>query len=158
MYAIACNGGIRKERNPLESIHLDDYKTTLLLSKLSNQLSLEFSRVSSFNFTKFELLFKLLDNRSHTQTNLQKIVKIDNAAITRHLKVLEDEEYIIRERNPLNNREMMVKITPKGRKATLQCKKKINEFNKKLFSNFNEEDIENLLVLLEKMKLNLEDI
>lgn len=142
----------------MESIHLDESKTTLLLSKLSNQLSLKFSRVSSFNFTKYELLFKLLDNRSHTQTNLQKIVKIDNAAITRHLKVLEDEEYIIRERNPLNNREMMVRITPKGKLATLQCRNKINEFNQKLFSDFNEEDIENLLVLLEKMKFNLEDI
>ncbi|WP_042196108.1 MarR family winged helix-turn-helix transcriptional regulator [Paenibacillus camerounensis] len=142
----------------MEKCYVSYLKTTFLLRMLNNQLNTKFERATNFNLSRYELLHYLLDGEKYTQTHLQKIMNIDNAAITRQLKALEAEGYVYRERNPSNNREMLVQVTDKGKTETLECQVSRNNFNNKLFDDFTEEDIEQLLLLLDKMKINLEEI
>ena len=125
---------------------------------LNNQLNTKFERAMNMNSSRYELLHYLLDGGLYTQTHLQKLVNIDRAAITRHLKSLEEEGYVTRERNPNNNRENFVQITKKGKQDTIQCQMDTNHFNNELFEDFTEEELKIFLGYLEKMKNRLEGI
>lgn len=125
---------------------------------LNNQLNTKFERAMNMNSSRYELLHYLLDGGLYTQTHLQKLVNIDRAAITRHLKALEEEGYVVREKNPINNRENFVQITKKGKEDTIQCQMDTNHFNNKLFEDFTEEELKTFLRYLEKMKNRLEGI
>lgn len=56
-----------------------------------------------------------------TQSVIQRQLKIDNAAVTRHLKSLETQGYVVRRRNPQNNREIVVSLTNGARQALAHC-------------------------------------
>lgn len=133
-------------------------KITFLMRVLNNQLNTKFERAMNMNSSRYELLHYLLDGGLYTQTHLQKLVNIDRAAITRHLKSLEEEGYVTRERNPNNNRENFVQITKKGKQDTIQCQMDTNHFNNELFEDFTEEELKIFLGYLEKMKNRLEGI
>ena len=45
------------------------------------------------------------------QIALQEKLQIDQAALTRHFKILESEGYVSRKRNPANQREILVELT-----------------------------------------------
>lgn len=133
-------------------------KITFLMRVLNNQLNTKFERAMNMNSSRYELLHYLLDGGLYTQTHLQKLVNIDRAAITRHLKALEEEGYVVREKNPINNRENFVQITKKGKEDTIQCQMDTNHFNNELFEDFTEEELKTFLRYLEKMKNRLEGI
>lgn len=133
-------------------------KITFLMRVLNNQLNTKFERTMNMNSSRYELLHYLLDGKSYTQTHLQKLVNIDRAAITRHVKALEEEGYVTRERNPLNNREIFVRITDKGKADTIQCQMDKNHFNNELFEDFTKDDLNNFLAYLEKMKNRLDGL
>ncbi|NQJ22071.1 MarR family transcriptional regulator [Streptococcus suis] len=88
------------------------------LSQLLYQVKLADETVTSLfekglgiSLTRYQLLTNLLDQAPCSQQDLQEKLRIDRAAITRHLKILEDKGYIQRERNPENQREMLVQPT-----------------------------------------------
>ncbi|MGQ7461258.1 MarR family winged helix-turn-helix transcriptional regulator [Streptococcus suis] len=88
------------------------------LSQLLYQVKLADEAVTSLfekglgiSLTRYQLLTNLLDQAPCSQQELQEKLHIDRAAITRHLKILEDKGYIKRERNPENQREMLVQLT-----------------------------------------------
>ncbi|HFU3800925.1 TPA: MarR family winged helix-turn-helix transcriptional regulator [Streptococcus suis] len=85
------------------------------LSQLLYQVKLADEAVTSLfekqlgiSLTRYQLLQHLLEDFPCSQQVLQEKLQIDRAAITRHLKILEDKGYIQRERNPENQREMLV--------------------------------------------------
>ncbi|HEM2810132.1 MarR family winged helix-turn-helix transcriptional regulator [Streptococcus suis] len=88
------------------------------LSQLLYQVKLADEAVTSLfekglgiSLTRYQILTNLLDQAPCSQQDLQEKLQIDRAAITRHLKILEDKGYIQRERNPENQREMLVQPT-----------------------------------------------
>lgn len=88
------------------------------LSQLLYQIKLADESVTSLfekglgiSLTRYQILTNLLDQAPCSQQELQEKLRIDRAAITRHLKFLEEKGYIQRERNPENLREMLVQPT-----------------------------------------------
>ncbi|HFI0213245.1 TPA: MarR family winged helix-turn-helix transcriptional regulator [Streptococcus suis] len=88
------------------------------LSRLLYQIKLAdeavtglFEKRLGISLTRYQLLQHLLEDYPCSQQTLQEKLQIDRAAITRHLKVLEENGYISRERNPENQREMLVQPT-----------------------------------------------
>ncbi|MOA01711.1 Transcriptional regulator SlyA [compost metagenome] len=93
-----------------------------------------------------------------SQQDLQKELKIDNAAITRHLQQLETKEMITRRKKETDNRVTLVKLTDYGRQ-------KINTFDeeKSRFVNTMLEDVQIderklLLDLLNRMQKSIQHI
>ncbi|HFU4054479.1 TPA: MarR family winged helix-turn-helix transcriptional regulator [Streptococcus suis] len=89
-----------------------------VLSRLLYQIKLAdeavtglFEKRLGISLTRYQLLQHLLEDYPCSQQTLQEKLQIDRAAITRHLKILEDKGYIQRERNPENQREMLVQPT-----------------------------------------------
>lgn len=58
--------------------------------------------------TRYQILLFLLEHSPCNQMAVQERLKIDQAALTRHFKILETEGLVERHRNPENQREVLV--------------------------------------------------
>lgn len=140
----------------MEQNYIGYVRTTFLLRVLNNQLNTKFKRATGLNLSRYELLHYLVNGEIYTQMHLQNILNVDAAAITRHLKALEEEGYITRTRNPKNNREMLVQATAEGIKGALEYQSSRDNLDNRLFEGFSEEELTVFIKSLEKLKLNLE--
>ncbi|MEJ1303917.1 MarR family transcriptional regulator [Lactiplantibacillus plantarum] len=80
-----------------------------------------FKTQTGFNLTRYVIMLALKKQGTLTQSVIQRQLKIDNAAVTRHLKSLETQGYVVRRRNPQNNREIVVSLTNGTRQALAHC-------------------------------------
>mgnify|MGYP001370456471 FL=1 len=78
-------------------------------------------------------------------------LKIDSGAVTRHLKILEEKQYVTRQRNPENNREVLVHLTEKAQQELQQCTAKQQMVTEIIPSTFTKDDCRQLKELLTKL-------
>ncbi|PYF07241.1 MarR family winged helix-turn-helix transcriptional regulator [Ureibacillus chungkukjangi] len=126
-----------------------------LLKTLSNQLGPKFERSTNLSLSRFELLYQLIQYSEISQSNLQKIVNIDHAAITRHLKQLESDGLVSRRRNPADNRETIVQLTEEGYKQIMSCQKDKLSFANQMFQQFSDVELQSLMVMLKRIQENI---
>ena len=65
-----------------------------------------FERQLGISLTRYQILCFLIDQSPCNQIAVQERLKIDQAALTRHFKILEKEGLVKRRRNPENQREL----------------------------------------------------
>ena len=92
----------------LYQLHLTDQTITQLFEK---QLGI--------SLTRYQILQFLLQKSPCNQIAVQKRLQIDQAALTRHFKILESEGYVSRKRNPVNQREVLVELTQEAKQQLL---------------------------------------
>ena len=92
----------------LYQLHLTDQTITQLFEK---QLGI--------SLTRYQILQFLLQKSPCTQIAVQEKLQIDQAALTRHFKILESEGYVSRKRNPVNQREVLVELTQAAKNQLL---------------------------------------
>ena len=92
----------------LYQLHLVDQTITQLFEK---QLGI--------SLTRYQILQFLLQKSPCNQIAVQEKLKIDQSALTRHFKILESEGYVSRNRNPLNQREVLVELTQEAKNQLL---------------------------------------
>lgn len=110
-----------------------------------------FEKKTGFSLTRYELLMFLNEHGECLQSQIQLEMKIDNAAISRHLKILEEKGYVIRKRNPENNREVFVLLSEKATKELTQCEKDHQKSNNSLCLSLSEKELIELTRLLDKL-------
>ena len=119
--------------------------------KLANQeMTTKFEEQTGFSITRYELMQVLRENAPCSQSLIQTALKIDSAAVTRHLKILEEKNYVTRERNKENNREVMVTITNSALQSLETCDAK-HKTEKKFDLGLTEQEEKILLELLTKL-------
>lgn len=126
-----------------------------LLKGLNDQISPKFERCTGISESRYELLYQLYKTDEINQSNLQKAVNIDGAAITRHLKQLETNGMVTRRRNPTDNRAIFVRLTEEGRKQIIGYKKEKTGFVNQMLHDFSAEELESLSDMLSRMKDNI---
>ena len=92
----------------LYQLHLVDQTITKLFEK---QLGI--------SLTRYQILQFLLQQSPCNQIAVQEKLQIDQAALTRHFKILESEGYVSRNRNPINQREVLVELTQEAKNQLL---------------------------------------
>ena len=70
-----------------------------------------FERQLGISLTRYQILCFLIDQSPCNQIAVQERLKIDQAALTRHFKILEKEGLVERHRNSENQREVLVEAT-----------------------------------------------
>ncbi|MDN4493455.1 MarR family winged helix-turn-helix transcriptional regulator [Ureibacillus aquaedulcis] len=126
-----------------------------LFKTLNNQLGPKFERNTNFSLSRFELLYQLVQYDEISQSRLQKIINIDHAAITRHLKQLEADELVSRRRNPTDNRETIVHLTDEGYKQIMNCQQDKSSFANQMFLQFSDEELQSLMDMLKRIQENI---
>ncbi|KUP24189.1 MarR family transcriptional regulator [Paenibacillus sp. DMB5] len=129
-----------------------------LLKKMSNELSPKFERCTGIGSSRYDLLYQLYIADEVTQSNLQKAIHIDSAAITRHLKQLEAEGMVTRRRNPEDQRVTFVRLTEECRSRIVNLNKERTEFVRQLLNGFSEQEMSLLTDMLTRLHHNLKDL
>ncbi|WP_414839119.1 MarR family winged helix-turn-helix transcriptional regulator [Carnobacterium sp. TMP28] len=120
--------------------------------KVSNQETTSFfEKETGFSLTRYEIMLFLKENGKCLQSQIQSELKIDRSAVTRHLKILEEKNYVTRERNEQNNREIFVCLTEKANSDLDCCEKKHNALQQPLNISLNTKEAEQLSYLLTKL-------
>lgn len=128
-----------------------------LLKGLTNQISPKFERCTGISASRYELLYQLYETEEINQSALQKAVNIDRAAITRHLKQLEENGMVTRRRNPTDNREILVRLTEEGHNQIVGYRKENIGFVQQMLHDFTSEELESLSCMLDRMQHNISD-
>lgn len=114
-----------------------------LLKQADLHITQLFETQMNISLTRYELLIQLERQDYVTQRTLQDKLKIDQAAITRHLKILEEKAYIIRERNTDNKREVIVHLSDLGKEVLHSCDTNKEKLSQSLFSGYTTEQLQN---------------
>lgn len=112
-----------------------------------------FEKKIGISLTRFQIIKYLHEVSFTTAKQLAKSLEIDAAAITRHLRILEQEGYVIKRRNEFNNREVFVELSQKALDEVDRCEKETN-VRDIIGEEFTTEDLQNLVQLLNKFNKN----
>ena len=108
-----------------------------------------FEKKIGISLTRFQIIKYLHEVSFTTAKQLAQSLEIDAAAITRHLRILEQEGYVIKRRNESNNREVFVELSQKALDEIGRCEKETN-VRDLIGEEFTTEDLQNLVQLLNK--------
>jgi len=112
-----------------------------------------FEKKIGISLTRFQIIKYLHEVSFTTTKQLAQSLEIDVAAITRHLRILEQEGYVIKRRNEFNNREIFVELSQKALDEIGRCEKETN-VRDLIGEEFTTEDLQNLVQLLNKFNKN----
>lgn len=113
-------------------------------------------KCAKFNIGSGQIMFliNIYMNEGISQENLSELLNIDKGTTARAMKKLQDQGYIVRETDRKDRRVYRIMPTFKA----LQIKKEIfnilDEWNKKITENLTQEEIENTLSILKKIREN----
>lgn len=125
------------------------YNLKILDKKLINL----FEKKIGISLTRFQIIKYLHEVSFTTSKQLAQSLEIDAAAITRHLRILEQEGYVIKRCNEFNNREVFVELSQKALDEIGRCEKETN-VRDLIGEEFTTEDLQNLVQLLNKFNKN----
>ena len=112
-----------------------------------------FEKKIGISLTRFQIIKYLHEVSFTTSKQLAQSLEIDVAAISRHLRILEQEGYVIKRRNEFNNREVFVELSQKALDEIGRCEKETN-VRDLIGEEFTTEDLQNLVQLLNKFNKN----
>ena len=135
---------------------LEKVSQLLYQLKIVNQeMTAKFEKSTGFSITRYQLMMILKCKGRCSQTQLQNELKIDSAAVTRHLKLLEEKNLVKRQRNKDNNREVFVEITDEAKADLERCAREhdnsVHESEQTLNIGLSDSEEEELLELLTKL-------
>lgn len=113
-----------------------------------------FEKRLEISLTRFQIIKYLYEVEIATPKQLAQSLEIDAAAITRHLKKLEEGGYVKKRRNEQNNREVFVALTQYSKNKVDQCVKE-TDVRQFIGPEFTNDDFEQLVKLLNKFNNNL---
>ena len=113
-----------------------------------------FEKRLEISLTRFQIIKYLYEVEVATPKQITQILEIDAAAITRHLKKLEERGYVRKRRNEDNNREVLVEITQFSKNKIDQCVKE-TDVRTLIDEEFTDEDFKRLGILLNKLNNNI---
>ena len=138
--------------------HQEMKQIFLMFKNIERHVTQHFEKRLGISLTRYEILYKLLEMGLLSQIGLQQEMKIDQAAITRHLKILEGKGFVTRNRNEQNNREVIVQITEAGKDILRNCDVDKNQFIAELFGGFSEQEVKQLQILVKNLDHNVEKL
>ncbi|OEH92082.1 MarR family winged helix-turn-helix transcriptional regulator [Bacillus solimangrovi] len=118
----------------------------------------KFERCTGIGQSRLELLHKLYESGEISQTALQKELNIDRAAVTRHLKQLEEKGIVFRRKNPSDNRITFVSLTDEGHQKIVAYREEKARFIINVLKGFEDEERTILLDMLTRIQNNVEQI
>lgn len=122
---------------------------------LEHRLCKNFEDATGFSLTRFEMMMFLKEHNSCLQVDIQNYLKINQAAVTRHLKLLEKEGLVNRVRNSENNREIFVSLTDFAKDKLAKCQLSSEEHNRCFNLLIEKELLTELEKVLEKIEEKL---
>ncbi|MEK5086138.1 MarR family transcriptional regulator [Paenibacillus sp. FSL M8-0228] len=110
------------------------------------------------SFTKVEILYHIDHRQELSQLELQHLLVLDGAAVTRHLRRLEEEGLILRSKKEQDKRVTYIRLTELGVQELQVLSEQRQAFQEKLLCKFTDEEIVALTDVLQRMSNNVKNI
>ena len=123
------------------------------LKNLDKKLLDLFEKKIGISLTRFQIIKYLHESSFSTSKQISQSLEIDAAAVTRHIKILEKEGYVIKRRNENNNREVLVELSEKAHEEIRRCERETT-VQDIIGNEFTEKDLKDLVSLLNKFNKN----
>jgi transcriptional regulator, MarR family len=123
------------------------------LKTLDKKLLDLFEKKIGLSLTRFQIIKYLHESSFCTSKQISQTLEIDAAAITRHIKILENEGYVVKRRNENNNREILIELSEKAIEDIYRCEQETN-VQDIIGNEFTEKDLKDLVILLNKFNKN----
>lgn len=135
---------------------LDFDQTLFRINKLYTEKTN--SNLKEFNVTRSDMSFllKLNEMGEMTQKDLAESRNLNNATVTRALERLEKKGFVKRVDDEKDKRKKNVLLTSEGKQIINNILKKHENFKKEIFSDFDENEFQDLMDLLDKLLFKLE--
>ena len=112
-----------------------------------------FEKKIGISLTRFQIIKYLHESSFCTSKQISQTLEIDAAAVTRHIKILENEGYVVKRRNENNNREILIELSEKAIENIYRCEQETN-VQDIIGNEFTEKDLKDLVILLNKFNKN----
>lgn len=104
---------------------------------------------------QFMFLLELYIEDGRNQEDLAEVLKIDKGTTARAIKKLEENEFVMREKDEHDKRFNRVYLTEKGKNIKDNIYFVLDQWDKKMSEQLNEEEREQLIKLLSKVCSNI---
>ncbi|HDR4766747.1 TPA: MarR family transcriptional regulator [Bacillus cereus] len=142
----------------MKTCYSEDAEILYKLQSLSKVIGTKFEACIGISQSRLELLALLYYVDEISQSDLQKKVNIDGAAITRYVKQLEAKGIVLRRKKPEDNCITLVRLSEQGRERIEFSKKEKERFMKEMLVNISVEERKILIHVLSQMQKNVENI
>lgn len=122
---------------------------------LNKHIATRFERCAGVSPNRLELLCKLTGGEI-SQSDLQKAVSIDPAAVTRHVQQLEAEGILVRTRCESDNRITLVQLTEEGQSKVARFKAEKDRFLEDLLAGLTESERLGFIQALKKLNTQIQ--
>lgn len=137
----------------------DDTFTLLqLLSRTYHELMPIFERYMGMTRARWGILSKLRKNDIVRQSDLQSMLQVDGAAITRQVKHMEAEGLIVRRVDPKDNRFTLISLTEKGSQLVACLQSTRDSFESLVTAGLDDAEIAMLRSYLSLLRANLREV
>ncbi|GIO99782.1 putative HTH-type transcriptional regulator YdgJ [Paenibacillus lautus] len=144
-----------KEVFIISTCHTEDL--LYLLMHLNKHIATRFERCAGVSPNRLELLCKLTGGEI-SQSDLQKAVSIDPAAVTRHVQQLEAEGILLRTRCESDNRITLVQLTEEGKRKVAMFKAEKDRFMEELQAELTESERLAFVQVLQKLNSQIQQM
>ncbi|MNW44314.1 HTH-type transcriptional regulator MhqR [compost metagenome] len=130
------------------------YRMHLLCKEMNNAFEAQLKT----SFTKVEILYHIDHRQELSQLELQHLLVLDGAAVTRHLRRLEEEGLILRSKKEQDKRVTYIRLTELGVQELQVLSEQRQAFQEKLLCKFTDEEIVVLTDVLQRMSSNVKNM
>lgn len=109
------------------------------------------------SFTQWSALILVAKGLAQTPSDVAQLIGNDSGSTTRLIDGLEQRGFISRTRCTDDRRVVRLALTDKGMAATLSLVPRVMDYWNDLLSDFTPEESQQLVVLLQRVKIRLED-
>ncbi|MBC6310790.1 MarR family transcriptional regulator [Listeria sp. FSL L7-1582] len=130
----------------------------LLLAKmhrLCKNMNQTFESTLRMSPTKVELLYQISCENEQNQQALQQTLNLDAAAITRHLRKLEEDGLLIREKRAPDRRATFIRLTAFGETRLTELTAQKEAFQRRLLEDLSKQELTGFADILERMSANI---
>ncbi|WP_229714040.1 MarR family winged helix-turn-helix transcriptional regulator [Saccharibacillus endophyticus] len=124
--------------------------------RVNNAINTTFDAYISISQSRFEILALIYNESEISQSDLQRKVTLDKAAVARHLKQLEENKIVTRRKKDGDNRSVFVQLTDAGREMIETSQKEKEHFANELLADMGEAELAQLKKTLVRLNHNIE--
>lgn len=105
---------------------------------------------------QLQVLGVILEEEACAMQKIAEEMLVDNSAVTRIIDTLEKKEFVSRTTSEKDRRVRLIAITPRGEKEVVASLELSKYYRSALLEGITEQDVENFMKILQKMRENVE--
>jgi MarR family transcriptional regulator, transcriptional regulator for hemolysin len=118
------------------------------------------ARLEAYDLSRaqWRLLAYIIRNQGMTQSEIARVLELERASIGQTIDIMERKQLLRRSPSPLDRRVWRIEATQKALDLLPELRPIIDRLHDQMFDDINEQEIERLADLLDRVSANIDEI